>query len=546
MGLDALVVGRRARAFGVRAGARRRSTAFRRWRSSKHFFVGPSLSDHVRRPRILHGQPHHRRALRRRPGLLALMQSLGALVARQVGDPGERPHRAPDLRAHPEQRPPRLADDRRRAGRRRVQHREPLRHHPRLQPADRRAAQRHRREHDRPPLVRARVLPRRLVEEPRHRRVRLRPARAGHRATTGIKFDPLAVLRRGPERPERARLRQRANGYLDVTTKVFATPQTVDTPYGTFPLCAIFAGFGSGTNPSSRATPPRSRFGSRSRRSSTTTSSPRTGTATRWTPSGGSRRIATGTTATTASSTRTGTASRPSTTSGRRATSPARSARSTRGATRAGTSRTTSRRDGQLRHSTRRRACRSPTRTGSRSRRAPSGCDVHRDTDHDGTEDECEFTDANGQRRQPGIALRRVHEQVRHAALRADDEDDAASTTVPPRPPDLFASTAQALNSWNIAVKRAVQLGKVVEATRVEVNVGSDATRYLTSEADLLADQQNGTTVPDIFVLCHNPVIAGDDAVVRRRRAWPCASAISATTSSTSSRIRSTPRRGAS
>jgi hypothetical protein len=85
----------------------------------------------------------------------------------------------------------------------------------------------------------------------------------------------------------------------------------------------------------------------------------------------------------------------------------------------------------------------------------------------------------------------------------------------PTSPPDLFASTAQALNDWNIAVKRSAQIGRLVESQRVGVIVNgiNDGSKYPTSEADLLADQQLGAkkTVPDVFVLCHNPVISSDD-----------------------------------
>ena len=55
----------------VRAGARARSTASRRMALSKHFFVGASLSD-TRTTRVLHAATARRRALRRRAGLRAL------------------------------------------------------------------------------------------------------------------------------------------------------------------------------------------------------------------------------------------------------------------------------------------------------------------------------------------------------------------------------------------------------------------------------------------------------------------------------------------
>ena len=136
------------------------------------------------------------------------------------------------------------------------------------------------------------------------------------------------------------------------------------------------------------------------------------------------------------------------------------------------------------------------------------GCNVHRDLDNDGTEDECQFTLPGG--------------GVPNAGSRCDEFSNMCDLPLyerktkttpfyygPTSPPDLFASTAHALNSWNIAVKRSVQLGKVVEANRAGVPVGQQS--FLTSEAALLADQQGPKTVPDIFVLCHNPVIATDD-----------------------------------
>jgi hypothetical protein len=139
------------------------------------------------------------------------------------------------------------------------------------------------------------------------------------------------------------------------------------------------------------------------------------------------------------------------------------------------------------------------------------GQDVHRDLDKDGTEDECEFKDASGAVVNPGSRCDEVKNKCDIPLY-----DRTTKTTPlyygPTSAPDLYPSTAAALNSWNIAVKRAVQLGKAVEANRVNVDAGQTSPTYLTSEADLIADQQHGTTVPDIFVLCHNPVIAGDSA----------------------------------
>jgi hypothetical protein len=137
------------------------------------------------------------------------------------------------------------------------------------------------------------------------------------------------------------------------------------------------------------------------------------------------------------------------------------------------------------------------------------GLDVHRDTDGDGTEDECQFYDANSNEVNPGS---RCDEFTNKCDIPLYGRQTKTTPLYygPTAPPDVFAASAHALNSWNIAVKRSVQLGKATEANRVGVDVGQ--ANFITSEADLLTDQANGTgmTVPDIFVLCHNPVTVGD------------------------------------
>jgi hypothetical protein len=150
-----------------------------------------------------------------------------------------------------------------------------------------------------------------------------------------------------------------------------------------------------------------------------------------------------------------------------------------------------------------------PDANGQPYTRSAVGLDVHRDADGDGTEDECQFTDPGGNVINPGSRCDEFKNKC-DIPLYLRDTKTTPLYYGPQSAPDLFASTARALNSWNIAVKRSVQIGKVVEANRASVDVGQAA--FLTSEADLVADQQTTQKVPDIFVLCHNPVIAGDSA----------------------------------
>ena len=189
----------------MRAGARADQSSASR-RAVEALLRRPELVRHERRPRVLHAEHGHRRPLRRaaRGALHGVVRA--AAHAREVGDhPGDA-HREADVLAGSGQRLRRLAHDGQRPGRGHVHHHESLRHQARLQPADRRREQRHRRELDRPPLVRARVHARRLVAEPRHRRVRGRQPLADrdHRRR---EVGPGGVLRLRPERSQRARLR---------------------------------------------------------------------------------------------------------------------------------------------------------------------------------------------------------------------------------------------------------------------------------------------------------------------------------------------------
>jgi hypothetical protein len=149
-----------------------------------------------------------------------------------------------------------------------------------------------------------------------------------------------------------------------------------------------------------------------------------------------------------------------------------------------------------------------PDSKGQPFTKSRAGLDVHRDLNGEGTEDECEFTDPSGNVINPGSRCDEFKNKCDIPVY------NRSTKTIPlyygpTAPADLFPSTAKALNSWNIAVKRSVQLAKSVEASRVGVDVPPN---LLTSDADLLADQQTGRKVPDIFVLCHNPVIGGDSS----------------------------------
>ncbi|HSY20478.1 MAG TPA: zinc-dependent metalloprotease [Polyangiaceae bacterium] len=148
-----------------------------------------------------------------------------------------------------------------------------------------------------------------------------------------------------------------------------------------------------------------------------------------------------------------------------------------------------------------------PDPSGKPFTKSAVGLDVHRDTDNDGTEDECQFTTPAGDVVNPGSRCDEFTNKC-DIPLYLRKTKTTPFYYGPTADPTLFARTAQSLASWNLAVKRASQLGKVVEANRAGVDVGQAT--FLTSEADLTSDEAGAHTVSDIFVMCHNPVVSGD------------------------------------
>ncbi|MEO8878256.1 MAG: hypothetical protein ABI461_21865 [Polyangiaceae bacterium] len=142
----------------------------------------------------------------------------------------------------------------------------------------------------------------------------------------------------------------------------------------------------------------------------------------------------------------------------------------------------------------------------------PIGADVHRDTNKNGTEDECEFADGAGNAVHSGSRC----DQFSHKCDLPLHE--RTTKTIPwyfggDGAPDLFASTARALNEWNVAVLRSALIGQNVEAARVSGTTPVPSSFNLATEDALAADQAPGATAQfkPIFTLCHNPTIATDN-----------------------------------
>jgi len=104
----------------------------------------------------------------------------------------------------------------------------------------------------------------------------------------------------------------------------------------------------------------------------------------------------------------------------------------------------------------------------------------------------------------------------------------------PQSDPTIFAATARALGTWNVAVKRGALIGQMTSANRLAAtypnvttaplitnaagatlcdNQGACDSNGYPTEAEMFADEAPGGTniTPNVFVLCHNPVIDGDD-----------------------------------
>jgi hypothetical protein len=145
------------------------------------------------------------------------------------------------------------------------------------------------------------------------------------------------------------------------------------------------------------------------------------------------------------------------------------------------------------------------------------GQDPHRLASDGKTEAECAFADGDGNVIHPGaycdISSNKCALPTRERKLRT-----IPWYYGPDSPPDLFASTARALDQWNVAVKRAAVIGQIGDAKRVGADftdivgdVASDTNGFPTEDG-VVADRSGGSKhIPDVFVLCHNPVVDSDD-----------------------------------
>jgi hypothetical protein len=157
----------------------------------------------------------------------------------------------------------------------------------------------------------------------------------------------------------------------------------------------------------------------------------------------------------------------------------------------------------------------------SKASEAAIGSDANADADGNKTADQCEFKNADGALLHQGSRC----DTLAHRCTLPLHERTIKTIPwyyAPGSADDLFGSTARALNEWNISVKRAALIGQSVEATRVGKTVSFTIAKDLTEE-NLTADHQSSMdqsasdgkfvapSFTDVFVLCHSPVAATDN-----------------------------------
>lgn len=137
----------------------------------------------------------------------------------------------------------------------------------------------------------------------------------------------------------------------------------------------------------------------------------------------------------------------------------------------------------------------------------PFQADIHRDADSDGTEDECAAV-GRGSRCDQFLKLCTV-------PLR-----DRPVRTIPwfvnqGFPPELFEGTRETLSAWDSAVRVALVAGRLAECRRTGDTDCETKMGWPSPWADDYVPpvgSDSTASVPNVFVLCHNPVLEEDDA----------------------------------
>ncbi|NUP07363.1 MAG: hypothetical protein HOW73_15035 [Polyangiaceae bacterium] len=135
----------------------------------------------------------------------------------------------------------------------------------------------------------------------------------------------------------------------------------------------------------------------------------------------------------------------------------------------------------------------------------PTGADPHRDEDADGTEDECASV---GRGSKCDAVVGECTIPLRDRTIKAIPWHVNREF-----PADLYEGTAEALEAWNHAMRVAILAGRLAECRRSgETNCEAEMgwPEHWSDDYDPPKGTESLAEVPDVFVLCHNPVAEDD------------------------------------
>lgn len=291
----------------------------------------------------------------------------------------------------------------------------------------------------------------------------------------GVEFQPMRFDVTDPTH-EDAPFFDAENGYFDVTNMVYAAPRVLDTPYGSYPACYFRSEMPGGTYPTGNCNPTQVKLRVAWRKIRDTDYEPKDWTYERFAAFGAFYE-------------------------------ERRGWDDQYGVVDANWHRLGAFHNIWAKSHTEAR-CNVPETT-------PAGAEQHRDLNADGTEDECQIIDAaTGAVTNPNGAGSRCDTLVRKCTIPYSDritkpvvwrmgpgQEDATG---------LWDTTRGLVGEWDMALRSAVQTGRLVECRRTNGASLGLADRASCDATLPMDDSSVAAAVPPIFVFCHNPVAADD------------------------------------
>ncbi|MBK8251160.1 MAG: hypothetical protein IPK82_00635 [Polyangiaceae bacterium] len=291
----------------------------------------------------------------------------------------------------------------------------------------------------------------------------------------GVDFQPRQISITDPNH-EDAPLFDAENGYFDVTNLVYASPRILDTPYGSYPACYFRPEFPGGTYPVGNCNPSEVKLRVSWRRVTDTDYEPKDWTYERFAAFGAFYE-------------------------------ERRGWDDQYGVVDANWHRLGAFHNIWQRSHTEQECNVIETN--------PYSEDPHRDVNADGTEDECQVLDsATGAATNPSGAGSRCDPLVRKCTIPyAERNTKPVVWYLGPGQEEatgLWDTTAGLVGEWDMALRAAVQTGRLVECRRTNGASAGVADKAACDAKYPMDDASVTAAVSPIFVFCHNPVAAGD------------------------------------